>query len=108
MGQQNVLAAIVPFIVMVAVFYIIVLLPEKKRKKKYNAMLQELKLNDEIVTIGGLVGKIIKIQDDCIILESGPDRTRMKFKKSSISSVTRKQEQPKEEKEYKEVAVEKK
>lgn len=81
------LLAMLPFIVMLGIFYIIILVPERKRKKKYAAMLEGLRINDEILTIGGIVGKVIKIQDDFLILESGPDRVKFKIKRNAISSV---------------------
>jgi preprotein translocase subunit YajC len=84
MGQFGSLISIV---LMLAVFYLVVFIPENKRKKKYAALLNNLKVNDEVMTKGGIMGKIINIQDDYIILESGPDRTRVKLSKSGIGTV---------------------
>jgi preprotein translocase subunit YajC len=84
MGQ---LGSLLPLILMLAVFYLVIFIPENKRKKKYAALLNNLKVNDEIMTKGGIMGKIINIQDDYIILESGPDRARIKLAKSGIGTV---------------------
>lgn len=84
MGQFGSLISIV---LMLAVFYLVVFIPENKRKKKYAALLNNLKVNDEVMTKGGIMGKIINIQDEYIILESGPDRTRVKLSKSGIGTV---------------------
>ncbi|MBU3091900.1 preprotein translocase subunit YajC [Clostridium sp. CM028] len=84
MGQFGSLISIV---LMLAVFYLVVFIPENKRKKKYATLLNNLKLNDEVMTKGGIMGKIINIQDDYIILESGPDRARIKLSKSGIGTV---------------------
>ncbi len=81
------LGGLMPIILMLAVFYLVVFIPENKRKKKYAALLNNLKVNDEVMTKGGIMGKIINIQDDYIILESGPDRARIKLAKSGISTV---------------------
>lgn len=78
-----------PMLFMLGIFYLIVFLPESKRKKKYNSMLSAVKVNDEIVTRGGIMGKIVNIQDDYIIVQTGPDRARIKLAKSSISNVTK-------------------
>lgn len=78
---------ILPFILMLAFFYIIVYIPENKRKKKYKSMLDTLKVNDEIITKGGILGKIITIQDTFIVLETGPSRARIKLDKNGILSV---------------------
>lgn len=77
-----------PFIGVIIVFYIIILVPEGRRKKKYNSMLSGLKMNDEILTKGGILGKIVNIQDNFIIIQTGPDRIRIKLDKSGVSSVT--------------------
>jgi len=84
MGQ---LGSLLPLILMLAVFYLVIFIPENKRKKKYAALLNNLKVNDEVMTKGGIMGKIINIQDDYIILESGPDRARIKLAKSGIGTV---------------------
>lgn len=47
-----------PFIILIVVFYLMILVPENRRKKKYNTMINSLKVNDEIVTRGGIMGKM--------------------------------------------------
>ncbi|ERI90365.1 preprotein translocase, YajC subunit [Clostridiales bacterium oral taxon 876 str. F0540] len=81
------LFGLLPFVLMIALFYLFILLPESKRKKKYSSMINSLKVNDEIMTRGGIMGKIINIQDTYIILETGPDRARIKLDKNGISNV---------------------
>ncbi|MEK6264049.1 MAG: preprotein translocase subunit YajC [Clostridium sp.] len=81
------LGSLLPLILMLGVFYLVIFIPESKRKKKYAALLNNLKVNDEVMTKGGIMGKIINIQDDYIVLESGPDRTRFKLAKSGIGTV---------------------
>lgn len=76
-------------VLMLGLFYIMVFIPEKKRRKKYEEMLTTLKMNDEIMTKGGIMGKIVNIQDDYIILESGPDRARIKIAKQGISHIVK-------------------
>ncbi|MBM7870131.1 preprotein translocase subunit YajC [Clostridium pascui] len=78
---------ILPFVLMLAFFYIIVYIPENKRKKKYKSMLDTLKVNDEIITKGGILGKVITIQDTFIVLETGPSKARIKLDKNGILSV---------------------
>lgn len=85
--DMQTIVALAPYIIMLVVFYLIIFIPENKRKKKYNSMLQSLKLNDEILTKGGIIGKIVNIKDDFVILETGPDRARIKLTKNGISSV---------------------
>ncbi|SHI33833.1 preprotein translocase, YajC subunit [Clostridium cavendishii DSM 21758] len=80
---------LVTFMLMIATFvllYFMMVRPEKKRRKKYEEMLTTLKVNDEVVTRGGIMGKIVNLQEDFIILESGPDRTRIKIAMNGIAT----------------------
>ncbi|MGG5462564.1 preprotein translocase subunit YajC [Clostridium sp. B9] len=86
MNFQSIAAMVLPFILMFGVFYFLLILPEKKRQKKYNAMIDELKVNDKIVTRGGIIGRIVKIKDDSVIIETSQERTKMEFTKQGISS----------------------
>lgn len=81
------LLTFIPFILMIGLFYLIVFIPENKRKKKYSAMLNSLKVNDEVITKGGIIGKIVNIQDKFIILQSGPDKARLKIDKNGVLNV---------------------
>ncbi|NOH16977.1 preprotein translocase subunit YajC [Clostridium cochlearium] len=81
------LGVFMPLILMLVLFYIMMYIPEKKRKKKYGDMLSSLSLNDEIITKGGILGRIVNIQDTFIILETGPNRARIKLDKNGILSV---------------------
>jgi len=86
----NSIGSFLPFILMLGLFYLIIFVPESKRKKKFAAMLNDLKVNDEVMTRGGILGKIVNIQDNFIIIQTGPDRTKIKIDKNGISSVINK------------------
>ena len=77
---------LVPMLIVFVVFYLVLLLPEKKRKKQYMQMLDNLQVNDEIMTRGGIIGKIISIDGENMVLESGPDRARLKMTKNAIAN----------------------
>ena len=79
--MAQLLATILPLVAMFAIMYFLLILPEKKRTKKYNTMLSELKVNDQVLTRGGIVGKIITIEDDQMVIQSGPDRVRFRITK---------------------------
>ncbi|MFW2487683.1 preprotein translocase subunit YajC [Clostridium chromiireducens] len=76
---------VLPFVLVFVIFYFLVILPEKKRKKKYQGMLDELKVNDQVMTRGGIVGKIAHIDDKGITIETSAAKTRIKLDKSGIS-----------------------
>lgn len=81
-----IVAQLIPMLMVFVVFYLVLLLPEKKRKKQYMQMLDNLKVNDEIMTRGGIIGKIISLDGENMVLESGPDRARLKMSKNSIAN----------------------
>ena len=76
-------------IIMFAVFYFFVLRPESKKKKKTEEMRNSLSLGDEIITIGGMIGKIVQITEDTITFETGEDRVRIQTKKWAISTTAK-------------------
>ena len=76
-------------IIMFAVFYFFVIRPENKKKKKAEEMRNSLSLGDEIITIGGMIGKIVQITEDTITFETGEDRVRIQIKKWAISTTAK-------------------
>lgn len=74
-------------VMMVAIFYFLLIRPQKKRQKQQANMLDSLIVGDEVVTAGGIMGKIVTIKEDSVVIETGSDRTKIKFEKNSISRV---------------------
>ena len=66
--------------------YFLMIRPENKRRKTHQEMLTSLDLGNEVVTAGGLLGKVSKISDQYIEL-SVADNTKIKVQKTSISTV---------------------
>ncbi|WP_278600606.1 preprotein translocase subunit YajC [Clostridium tertium] len=84
--MAQILSLVVPFVLMFGLMYFLLILPEKKRTKKYNEMLSALEKNDEIVTRGGIMGKIIIVEEDYVIVETSAERTKLKISKNGIAS----------------------
>ncbi|MGN0144338.1 MAG: preprotein translocase subunit YajC [Clostridium sp.] len=80
-----ILVNVLPFVVVLAVFYFLMIVPEKKRKKRYQTMLDELRVHDEVVTRGGIVGKITHIDDKYVTIETSNEKTKIKFDKTGIA-----------------------
>ncbi len=78
---------IVYFVVIIAVFYLFLIRPQKKQEKKTREMLASLSVGDEVVSIGGIKGKIRKIKDDVVVIETGADKTPIEFEKAAIKGV---------------------
>jgi len=69
------------------VFYFLLIRPQQKKDKKIKEMRNNLKSGDEVITIGGIHGKVIKIKDDVITVEVGADKVKLTMAKWSIGSV---------------------
>ena len=78
---------LIRIVVLIAVFYLFMIRPESKRKKQQEEMRSNLRKGDQITTIGGVVGRIVKIDTDTIIIETSEDRVRMEFAKWAVSTV---------------------
>ena len=74
-----------PILLMFVVFYLILIIPEKKRKKKYQEMLEELKVNDDIITKGGIIGRIYFLDKETITLETSTSKTKIKIDKAAVA-----------------------
>ena len=73
-GQQvSPLIQLLPFAIVLAIFYFVIMLPMKNRQKKVQEFLAALKEGDKVVTSGGLYGSIAKIKDDAISLQVAPN-----------------------------------
>ena len=73
-------------VAMIAVFYFIVIRPENKRKKQAETMRNSLKKGERITTIGGMVGRIVQVNDTTVVFETSEDRVRIEIAKWGIQS----------------------
>ena len=73
-------------VAMFAAMYFFVMRPQKKRQKEEQEMRDSIQIGDEIVTIGGIMGRVVTVKDDSIVIETGTDRTKIKFLKSAIQT----------------------
>jgi len=77
---------IIMLIVMVGIMYFLMIRPENKRKKEAEAMRNAMKAGDEVVTIGGITGKVVQVKDDKFVIETGADQVRIEFAKWALSA----------------------
>ena len=81
--QGQGLLPLIPFVLVLAIFYFVILLPMKNRQKKVEAFLAALKVGDKVVTSGGLFGSIAKIGDQAISLQIAPN-VRVEISRAAI------------------------
>ncbi len=75
-----------PLVAMAAIFYFLILRPQMRRQKDQQAKIAELKKGDQVVTAGGLIGKVIKVDDQTVDLELGPN-VRVRAVRATIGDV---------------------
>ena len=93
----NMWMMILLYAAIIGAIYFFLIRPNSKKKKEEAAMRNNLEIGDEVTTIGGIVGRVVAIKDDedALIIETGSDRVKMKFRKWCISSVDTVKEMPK-------------
>jgi preprotein translocase subunit YajC len=79
-------STIIMLVAMLAIFYFMMIRPESKRKKEAEQMRSAMKVGDEIVTIGGICGKVVHIKDDKFVIETSADQVRIEFAKWALST----------------------
>ena len=89
-ATANPYTGIIMLVVMFAVFYFVIIKPQKKKDKEVKQMRDSATVGDDIITIGGIHGKIVKSGDDSIVLELPHGKQRMTLSKWAIGSVEKK------------------
>lgn len=69
-GGSSLIWTLLPFVFIFGIFYFLVILPQKRQRQQLQEMITQLRINDEIVTNGGVIGKIKEIKDTSFIIQS--------------------------------------
>ena len=81
------LIAFLPMILIIVVMYFLMIRPQQKKQKEEAKMRANLRVGDELTTIGGIRGRVVAIKDDTVTVETSNDRTKIVFVKDAIGSV---------------------
>ncbi|WP_099187767.1 preprotein translocase subunit YajC [Tepidibacter mesophilus] len=74
----------------IVIFYFLLIRPQQKKDKQLKEMRGNLKVGDEVVTIGGLVGKVFSVSEEIVTVEVGGDRNKLHIEKWAIGKVKNK------------------
>ncbi|MBO5007913.1 MAG: preprotein translocase subunit YajC [Clostridia bacterium] len=87
--MAELISMLFPFLILFVLMYFMIIRPQRKRDKLTKQMLDGLIVGDKILTIGGVVGKIVQIKDDEICIETGSAKEKcvVCFKRTSVSEV---------------------
>lgn len=83
-GQASPLIQLLPFALILGIFYFLILLPMKRRQKKIQEFQESLKVGDRIVTTGGIYGKITRVNDKTLQVEVA-DRVRIEMSRAAVA-----------------------
>ena len=86
------LVQMMPIILIFVFMYVLMIRPQRKKEKALREKISKMKVGDKIVTIGGIVGKISKIKDEFVVIETGnvgnpAEKAFIKFERSAIKDI---------------------
>ncbi len=91
-GEMGGLAGIIPFILIFVIMYFLLIRPQQKRAKEHKAMVAALRRGDQIVTQGGVIGKVIKVKDDDEVEVEIAEGVKVRVVRSTVVTVLSKTE----------------
>jgi preprotein translocase subunit YajC len=92
-GLDQLLIMVVP---MILIFYFLFIRPENKRRKQWEAMLNEIKPKDKVITKGGIVGTVVEIDKDEMVLLVDPKKdVKLRFRRAAVEMVEHPEEKEK-------------
>lgn len=72
-------------LILLGAFYFILIRPQRKKEKKDAEMRKNVQVGDEIVTAGGIVGIVCKLEEETLVIETGGDRSKLRIKRWAVS-----------------------
>ena len=88
---QQIIMGLLMWVVVFGVFYFLLIRPQKKKDKELKEMRENLNVGDKVTTIGGIIANVAKVEENAVILEIGPNRTKVPFEKWAIGKVESKE-----------------
>ena len=82
-GSGSLIWSLLPFVFIFGIFYFLVIMPQKKQRQQLADMITQLTINDEVVTSGGVIGKIKEVRDTSFIIQSA-EKTFLEIGKSAV------------------------
>lgn len=85
LGMGVMLLQLLPMVVLVVFMYFLMIRPQKKKEKEQKEMRDNLQIGDEVTTIGGITGIVVRKGEDTVVIETGGDRSKIRVKTWAIS-----------------------
>lgn len=89
---MNTIVSILPLVLIIVLLYFMMIRPQRKREKETKAMINAMKVGDKVVTIGGICGKVAKIKDEFVFIETGnigtqDEKSIIKMERDAVKAV---------------------
>ena len=97
-GMGDLFGMIVPLVMIMVVFYFLLIRPQQRKAKEHQELLKKINRGDTVITIGGLIGKVVKIVDDNELQVEVGDNVKVRILRSAVSDVRAKGEPIRDEK----------
>ena len=87
-GAPSPIVSMMPIALMFVVLYFLLIRPQQKQRREHESMIENLKRNDEVVTSGGIYGRIQSIADKVVVVEIAPN-VRVRLDRAQVATVVR-------------------
>ena len=89
---MNMIVTVLPLVLIIVLLYFMMIRPQRKREKETKAMINAMKVGDKVVTIGGICGKVAKIKDEFVFIETGnigtqDEKSIIKMERDAVKAV---------------------
>jgi preprotein translocase subunit YajC len=85
-GGLGGLAQLLPIFLIIAVFYVLLIRPQQKRQRQLQETISSLKINDRVITTGGIIGVITMVRENTFLIRSA-DKTILEIARSAIADI---------------------
>ncbi len=91
-GAGSMLSSLVPFVLIFGIMWFLLIRPQQKKMKEHRAMVESLRRGDQVITAGGLIGKVAKVKEDGEVEVEIAEGVKVRVVRSTITSVLSKTE----------------
>jgi len=85
-GMMGMFGSIMWFVPIIAIMYFLMIRPQKKREKAVQEMRSKIEVGDEVITVGGIIGRVSSMKDDSLVIETGSDRSKIRIMRWAVQS----------------------
>ena len=79
---------LLPLLLLIPIMWFLLIRPQRKKDKAINKMRNSVKVGDEIITIGGICGKVVRTKDDSLVIQVGADKVKFEIMRWAVSKIT--------------------